>query len=85
MKVPSCPSRPTVMLGLVEGGGGRGGGGGGGRTVGVGVAPGRHPYRATPSRERAREKSIGLRGGVSGEIGDVGESGETSYISLMVS
>ena len=42
-KLPSCPSRPTLMLGLVEGGGGRGGGGGGGRGVVVGVAPGRQP------------------------------------------
>ena len=28
-KLPSCPSRPTEMLGLTEGGGGTGGGGGG--------------------------------------------------------
>ena len=60
-KLPSCPSRPTLMLGFVEGGGGRGGGGGGGRGVVTGVVPGRQPYRATPSRDRAREKSAKLR------------------------
>ena len=53
------------MLGFVEGGGGRGGGGGGGRGVVMGVVPGRQPYRATPSRDRAREKSAKLR-----EIGE---------------
>ena len=42
-KLPSCPSRPTLMLGLVEGGGGRGGGGGGGRGVVIVTDSGLHP------------------------------------------
>ena len=42
-KEPSCPSRPTLMLGLVEGGGGRGGGGGGGSGVVTGTDSGPQP------------------------------------------
>ena len=37
------PSKPTLMLGLMEGGGGRGGGGGGGRGVVTGTDSGLQP------------------------------------------